>query len=392
MRTARRYLAKEIYRSTFVVAVALLGLFTFFSLVDELDQVSDKFPLVSLFYLQVLAMPTRLYDLLPIGLLIGAILALAGLAQRNELVILRVSGVSGLGLLGMLWMVSIPIIALSLLLSEFLTPYAEIKYSEANLLMRGKVEGGRLASGYWFREPAPDGGVRVINAGRLLASGQVADLKVYEFSKNDELIAMSQAATGKFETGRIILSDVTETHISPNAQEALADATVPTKPMAEVRKTAERTIETSLSAERLVARILTPERMSILALRDYIKYLTDNQLNSERQVVAVWRKLAFPFTLIVMLTIAAPISFMQTRRGGVGAKVFLGILMGTGFFMINQLTLNVGLLYKWPPIVTALVPNIGAMILALGAIFFMEYRHSISLMASKYLFWKKSPV
>lgn len=392
MRTARRYLAKEIYRSTFVVAVALLGLFTFFSLVDELDQVSDKFPLISLFYLQVLAMPTRLYDLLPIGLLIGAILALAGLAQRNELVILRVSGVSGLGLLGMLWMVSIPIIALSLLLSEFLTPYAEIKYSEANLLMRGKVEGGRLASGYWFREPAPDGGVRVINAGRLLASGQVADLKVYEFSKDAELIAMSQAATGKFETGRIILSNVTEIHLSPNAQQALADASVPTKPLAEVRSIPERTIETSLSAERLVARILTPERMSILALRDYIKYLTDNQLNSERQVVAVWRKLAFPFTLIVMLTIAAPISFMQTRRGGVGAKVFLGILMGTGFFMINQLTLNVGLLYKWPPIVTALVPNIGAMVLALGAIFFMEYRHSISLMTSHYLFWKKSPL
>ncbi len=392
MRTARRYLAREIYRSTFVVAVALLGLFTFFTLVDELDQVSDKFPLVSLFYLQILAMPTRLYDLLPIGLLIGAILALAGLAQRNELVILRVSGVSGLGLLAMLWMVSIPIIVLSLFLSEFLTPYAEIKHSEANLLMRGKVEGGRLASGYWFREPAPDGGVRVLNVGRLLASGNVADLKMYEFSKDAELTAMSEATNGKFESGRIILTNVTETHLLPNAKEALADAMVPTKPLAEVRKIPERSVETSLTSERLVARILTPERMSILALRDYIRYLTDNQLNSERQVVAVWRKLAFPFTLIVMITIAAPISFMQTRRGGVGAKVFLGILLGTGFFMINQLTLNVGLLYKWPPIVTALVPNIGAMVLALLAIFFMEYRHSISLMSAKYLFWKKSPI
>ena len=40
-------------------------------------------------HMQALALPTRLYDLLPIGLLIGAILALAGLAQRNELVILR---------------------------------------------------------------------------------------------------------------------------------------------------------------------------------------------------------------------------------------------------------------------------------------------------------------
>ena len=95
MRTARRYLAREIYRSSFVVLVALLGLFTFFQLVDELDNVSDRFTMAALFYMQALAMPTRLYDLLPIGLLIGAILALAGLAQRNELTILRVSGVSG---------------------------------------------------------------------------------------------------------------------------------------------------------------------------------------------------------------------------------------------------------------------------------------------------------
>lgn len=36
---------------------------------------------------------------LPIALLIGAIIALAGLAQRNELVVMRVSGVSSRRLL-----------------------------------------------------------------------------------------------------------------------------------------------------------------------------------------------------------------------------------------------------------------------------------------------------
>src|SRR5690625_4579011 len=98
-RGARRYLACGIYRSSLVVLLALLGLFTFFALIEELDCVGNKFGLLSLFYLQALQMPTRLYDLLPIGLLIGAILALASLAQRNELVILRVSGASGLRLL-----------------------------------------------------------------------------------------------------------------------------------------------------------------------------------------------------------------------------------------------------------------------------------------------------
>ena len=181
MRTARLYLAREIYRSSCVVVLALLGLFTFFTLVDELDSVGAKFPLSALFYLQMLAMPTRLYDLLPIGVLIGAILALAGLAQRNELVILRVSGVSGIGLLKMLWTISIPIICGALLLSEVLTPIAEVKSGEANLLLRGRVEGGMLATGYWFKEPTTSGGMRVINIGKLLASGNVANLLVYEF-------------------------------------------------------------------------------------------------------------------------------------------------------------------------------------------------------------------
>lgn len=377
MRTARRYLAREIYRSTAVVLLALLGLFMFFTLVDELDSISDKFPLVALFYLQALSVPTRLYDLLPIGLLIGAILALAGLAQRNELVILRVSGVSGMGLLKMLWLISIPIVLGATVLSEVITPIAEIKSSEANLLMRGRVEGGRLASGYWFKEPTADGGTRVINIGSLLASGNAANLRLYEFPDGTALSLMSTAESARFVDGQLVMQNVIETRISPDTKTVLADAKVSERPVVVKETFATRQVETTLSAERLVARILTPERMTLKALHDYIQYLDRNQLQSDRQVVAVWRKLAYPFTLVVMLTIAAPIGFMQTRRGGVGAKVFLGILLGTGFFMINQLALNVGLLYKWPPVVTALLPNIGAMVLALIAITAMEHRNAI---------------
>jgi len=377
MRTARRYLAREIYRSTSVVLLALLGLFMFFTLVDELDTVGEKFPLTALFYLQALSVPTRLYDLLPIGLLIGAILALAGLAQRNELVILRVSGVSGMGMLKMLWLISIPIVLAATVLSEFITPIAEIKSSEANLLMRGRVEGGRLVSGYWFKEPTSDGGTRIINIGRLLASGNAADLRIYEFPDGTALSLMSTAESARFVDGNLIMENVIETRIAPEVKEVLADAKVSERPVVVKEKIASRKVETTLSAERLVARILTPERMTLKALHDYIQYLEHNQLQSDRQVVAVWRKLAYPFTLVVMLTIAAPIGFMQTRRGGVGAKVFLGILLGTGFFMTNQLALNVGLLYKWPPVVTALLPNVTATLLALTAIFAMEHRNAI---------------
>ncbi len=377
MRTARRYLASEIYRSSAVVLMALLGLFTFFALIEDLDSVGAHFTLANLFYMQVLALPTRLYDLLPIGLLIGAILALAGLAQRNELVVLRVSGVSGIKLMAMLWLITLPLVLGAFVLSEVVTPIAEIKTSEAKLTLMGKSDGSRLNSGYWFKENDGQGGMRIINISRLLASGGVADVTLYEFHNDQELVAFSQAPTGTFQSGKLILKQVAQTHIEPQALQALEHAQASNTPLVQLSTLETRTLNTTLTPERLIARILTPERMSVFDLFDYIGYLQANQLQTDRQVVALWRKMAYPFTLLVMITIAAPIGFMQTRRGGVGSKVFIGILLGVGFFMLNQLALNVGMLSKWAPWVTALVPNLSAAALALCALILMENQHNV---------------
>ncbi len=392
MRTARRYLAREIYRSCTVVLLALIGLFTFFALVDDLDSLGGKFTIWALFYIQALALPTRLYDLLPIGLLIGAILALAGLAQRNELVILRVSGVSGMRLLGMLWVITIPAVIGATVLSEWVTPAAEIKGGEANLVYRDRASNGRLESGYWFKEPTKDGGNRTINILSLGGGGSVEGITLFEFNKNQELTALSKAQRGVFSGGNLIMEDVVENRIAPNAVDALDKPVPPKEPILQVIKLPRRELETTLTPGRLLARVLTPERMSLVTLLDYIDYLRHNNLQYDRQVVAVWRKAVYPFTLLVMMTIAAPVAFMQTRRGGVGAKVFIGILVGVAFFMVNQLALNVGMLSHWPPWLTALGPNAVALLLAFGALTMMEYRHAISRNFSQRAPWSKSPV
>jgi lipopolysaccharide export system permease protein len=376
MSTARNYIAKELYRATLVVMLALTGLFSFFTLVDQLDAVSEQLPLTSLLYIELLALPTRIYELLPIGVLIGAVLALAGLAQRNELVILRVSGVSATKLLGMLWIACIPIMAIAVVLSEYVTPAAEVRYSEANLMLRGKVEGGRLISGYWFKEPKDNGGSRILNAAQLLSTGAVGDLTIYDINSENRLYRLTTAQRGVFEDGNLRLFNVTDNQIADDALLSLAEGARSEQPLMAVDRQDSRLIETSLTPARLIARIATPEKMSLVMLLDYIGYLQNNNLDASRQVVAVWRKLAYPFTLMVMLTIAAPIAYMQTRRGGIGAKVFAGILAGTLFFMVGQLTLNMGLLYQWQPFVTALLPNIIAFALALGALLSMERRVS----------------
>ncbi|MER1968734.1 LPS export ABC transporter permease LptG [Castellaniella sp. GW247-6E4] len=378
MRTARRYLAREIYRSTAVVLLALVGLFIFFALIEGLDKVGTRLTLLNLFYLQFLNLPTHLYELLPIGLLIGAVLALAGLAQRNELTILRCAGVSGMKLLGALWIITIPLVLGAFVLSEFITPAAELRGSESRLALLGRADGGRLESGYWFKEFDDQGATRVINIRQLTGKGSVEGVVLYELGKGQALRNMIEANSGEFSGGALILREVTETHIDPRSTEALADARARAKPLASVSHRQTLAIHTSLTPERLIARILTPERMSIADLVDYISYLQKNHLQTDRQVIALWRKIAYPFTLLVMITIAAPIGFMQTRRGGVGPKVFAGIILGVGFFMLNQLALNAGMLGDWPPWATALVPSLLSLALALAAIAAMEHRHAVA--------------
>lgn len=386
MKTARRYIAREVYRSCVAVVLALVGLFTFFSLVDKLDRVNDNFRLVHLLYLELLDLPTRLYDLLPIGLLIGAILALAGLAQRHELVILRVSGVSAGGLLRMLWRIALPLVIGAVLLAELVVPATEIKLGEANLTLLGRTGGGRLESGYWFKEKTP-GGERIINIGALQASGGVRDITIYEFDEQQNMAALLLAEAGRFSDAQLVLDDVTINRILPGVSGTLADARpTDTSPVA-VQTLDNHALPTSLTPELLLSRVLTPERMSVFSLWRYVDYLTANQLVTERQVVAIWRKLIYPFTLLVMVAIAAPISVMQTRRGGVGGKVFMGILAGVSFFMLNQLALNAGMLYAWPPWLTALGPNLLVLAIALAALALLEHRTGLNRLWQRWWPW-----
>src|SRR5690606_21530071 len=152
---------------------------------------------IHLLYLKVLDMPTRLYDLLPIGLLIGSVLALAGLAQHHELVIVRVSGGSAVSLLRMLWIIKLPMMAMAISLAEFIVPATELKLGEANLALLGRTGGGRLESGYWFKESTSEG-ERVVNVRTLLPSGNVRDITVYELDDNQRVTALLTAENGSF--------------------------------------------------------------------------------------------------------------------------------------------------------------------------------------------------
>ena len=88
-----RYVSREIYAAVALVLLAFLGLFAFFDLVNELDEVGKNgYALHHAAIYVAMIMPGRVYELMPIAVLIGTIYAMARLAQSSEFTILRTGG------------------------------------------------------------------------------------------------------------------------------------------------------------------------------------------------------------------------------------------------------------------------------------------------------------
>jgi lipopolysaccharide export system permease protein len=124
----------------------------------------------------------------------------------------------------------------------------------------------------------------------------------------------------------------------------------------------------------LDALIVRPERMSAWALHKYTEHLQGNRQRTERYEIALWKKIFYPIAALVMMALALPFAYMQARAGMVGVKVFLGIMLGIFFHMMNSLFAHIGLLQNWPPLSAAIVPSAAFLAAAVLLMWWVERR------------------
>ena len=95
MKLMARYLTREIAGGIMAVLLGFLGLFAFFDLINELDDIGQggyRLPQAVLYVL--LGLPSHIYELMPVAALIGCIYALAQFAQNSEFTAMRAAGMS----------------------------------------------------------------------------------------------------------------------------------------------------------------------------------------------------------------------------------------------------------------------------------------------------------
>ncbi|MDB5933382.1 MAG: export transporter permease LptG [Massilia sp.] len=389
MKILQRYFAVQIAQAVLFVLVALLALTAFMDLTGELASVGQGGYMIQHAFLYVLMLlPGHVYEVMPMAALIGTIFTMAQFAASSEFTIMRASSMSTRRAAWMLFRIGFVFVLITFVFGELITPRTAPLAEKLKLSAKGAALSQGFRSGMWTKDIVrADGmkgavtGSRFFNVRQFRADGQLLDVKLYEFDTNFRMRSLITAASATFEgdnTWR--LADVTETLFSnsrvlPTAGGASFRGRFDQETAAvSTRKLPSMALVSEITPKILSVSSADPERMSANELAVYTRHLAENKQETDRFKIAFWKKLIDPLAIFVLMAMALPFAYLQSRSGGISLKIFIGIMIGVAFMLINTLFSRLGLLSTWPPFVTAVAPSLLFLLLALGALWWVERR------------------
>jgi lipopolysaccharide export system permease protein len=357
MKTLRRYLAREIMLATALVMAALLMLFAFFDLVEEIKDLGrGTYQMRHIARQVVLSIPSHVYELFPIAALIGTLFALAQLVANSEYTVMRTAGVSVTRTVWALVSTGMIFAILTFVFGEFIGPMAD----QAAQRLRSRAITGIVAqefrSGLWMKDDTS-----FINVLEVTQEGNLRGIRIFEFDSDAKLRMVSFARSGSYQgERRWLLEDIMQT--------TFTDVRTATQ------KIPSASWQSVLEPSLLSVLLVKPEKMSAASLYSYTQHLRENRQKALRYEIAMWTKVTYPVAVLTMMILALPFANFQRRQGGVGAKIFTGIMLGLAFYFLSRLSAHVGLLNEWLPAASALMPVAVFLGVALTMMWWQERR------------------
>jgi lipopolysaccharide export system permease protein len=359
MKTVRRLLYRDIVGAVGFVTLAFLSLFFFIDFVDELEDVGKgRFTIVHALLASLLELPGHFYELFPITVLIGAIFALARLAQSSEYTILRTGGLGPGRALGLLTVLALGFAAFNFVVGDYVAPWSEREGVELKAGLQGGRELGR--SGAWLKDRRRrDDGSEVnvsVNVRRTTPEGLLEGVRIFEVDGDSRLVTRVAARHARVGDGFLALEDVRITHWPADNQTPVRE-----------RQVKELRWPSGLDAGVVAAAVLPVSTMSTYELWRYSRHLAAQEQAAQRHSIQFWKKALYPFACLVMMALALPFAYLQARRGSVSFKVFGGIMLGISFVLLNNVAGHLGVLRSWTPWVVAATPSLVYLLLSMAA-------------------------
>jgi lipopolysaccharide export system permease protein len=347
MKIIQRYFTVTLVGTSLLALSVLVALFAFFSLIDQLEETGKgSYGVAQALTYVLLTMPRLAYELFPIAAVIGSMASLGMMAQNSELAVIRTAGVSKINLSLVLAKSGLVLVMIAIVIGELLAPICEEKAQHMRSMALTEQIALKTKYGFWARD-----GNSYINIRKVLPSGKVEQIYIYEFDDNDELRSSIHAKKGEYDDGKWLLEDIQQSVIS--------------KDLVKRQHHELANWDSLLDAEMVNMLIVKPEYLTLWGLINYIDFLNQNVQDAQRYEQALWTKIIRPLSILAMIVLAVPLVRGTSRTTAIGQRVFVGALIGIIFHIFNQMTGHMGVVYDISPAISATVPTIALALITL---------------------------
>ena len=345
------------------VFAGIFGIMLMIDIIEELRRFSDSgITLSEAVVLALMNVPSSIYQVMPLILILTAIALFVGLSRSSELVVVRAAGRSGLNFL------------LSPVLSAFcvgffavavLNPIVAATSKRYDALSSGHARGGSVLSvadgGIWLRQGGTEGQT-VIHAERANLDGtELYVVSFLSFATDGTPISRIRATTAKLQPGYWEIAGGKYWPLNEGNPEQAAYATPDGT-----------TIATNLTRDRIRDSFGIPSAISFWDLPDYINGLEHAGFSARSHKVWLQMELAQPLLLAAMVLIAAGFTMRHARVAKTGSLVLAALLCGFAVFFLRNFGQILGENGQLPVILAAWSTPIAATLLALGLLLHLE--------------------
>ena len=348
MNRLQRYMAAQLLRGFVIVTVALGGLFSVIILVQEIDDLEPgRYTLLDALLFVFLTLPQTIIGLLPVIALLGVSVALGAMNQSRELLVIR-SCLSVQEITKTVLVTGAILLLADMALAQWIMPpLARRAYLNKALKTESLPAQETGKQGFYVRHNGLILRVRGIRHGHHLT-----DVDLLRFDK-DGLLQESISATN------VLVRQGQPWMLSGAVVRRMQEGVLVRTPRQETLS-----IPSPLPPGNLGLLLLPTESLPPSRLIAIIRTFRQQHQDPNPYRYALWQQLASPLSIVALLVLAVPLALGAWGRASGGRRLVLGLSLGIGFYVLNKLTIYLGVTMAMGVVLPALLP--GSLVLILG--------------------------
>jgi len=350
MKIRERYIRKTLLSFTLTVLVIWLGVYSFFNFLSEMSSIGQvNYTTLEAFRYIALQVPEVAYKHASPVILLGCVLGMGHLATTNQLIVLRVSGMSIIRLTMLTIKTALIFFIVVTAIGEIFAPIAGDEAERG----RSKALDIEIASqsqeGFWIRD-----GENYINVQKNIDGKLFTGVTIIEVNSSNKIASVLTSENAIFD-GKSLKMNNAEIFSMDDTKE-FEDIFLQERNSYNKTVSFDQDLINSLKKE--------PDELTTWNIIKQIQFLSNNKLRSGIFEVELYKRLINPITLVTMILLAMLFIFGSTRDVTLGRKIFFGIAVGLAFELLSRIGGAIALSFDFNPVISTVLPTIVVMLIA----------------------------